>query len=380
MEGGEMSAWFTRTATTVALTSLVLGINAACSTTSSPTFVPTDAARPPDAFGAADASALCDDTESDPENCGSCGHSCVGGACKFGQCQAVTIGRANLLTSIAVDSKYVYVANRNPSGIYRFDKNAPAEEGRTEVVTSADVAYAYHVLAAEPDVFWADVGRLKSSAGGVLNIIPDSGAIGRLASDGTISFLARPTDQPTDVFVDGDTVYWGSITGLFAAPKTGGSVRRLEDGRADRITVDGDSVYVADFEYGRVWRIAKDANDGAGEVVAEVPQADCIDHDPDALYVCIHDVNSGTNSAVARVTRNGEVSKIVEGGRYIADLVLEPNHVVYADAARGLYRVPKDGSAAPTLLHEGRPRRVVMDERAFYFTERELGLVRRLAR
>lgn len=38
-----------------------------------------------------DGTTSCGDTTSDPENCGSCGHSCLGGACTGSKCEAVTL-------------------------------------------------------------------------------------------------------------------------------------------------------------------------------------------------------------------------------------------------------------------------------------------------
>jgi hypothetical protein len=49
----------------------------------------SDAGNPVDASDAGDAT--CGDTQSDPENCGSCGHSCLGGKCQNSMCLPVTL-------------------------------------------------------------------------------------------------------------------------------------------------------------------------------------------------------------------------------------------------------------------------------------------------
>lgn len=61
--------------------------------------VPVDASDASHADVAADApgdhaatgEAGCGDTMNDPENCGRCGHSCLGGACAAGACQSMTL-------------------------------------------------------------------------------------------------------------------------------------------------------------------------------------------------------------------------------------------------------------------------------------------------
>ena len=52
--------------------------------------------------------------QSDTSNCGDCGHSCLGGACVQGQCQAAVLGASGINTQnyparvFYVDGSYVY--------------------------------------------------------------------------------------------------------------------------------------------------------------------------------------------------------------------------------------------------------------------------------
>jgi hypothetical protein len=54
----------------------------------------------------------CVDTQSDRNNCGACGHDCLGGDCQAGQCQPLQLAqyRRDLLT-ISVGAQYVYVTD-----------------------------------------------------------------------------------------------------------------------------------------------------------------------------------------------------------------------------------------------------------------------------
>jgi len=65
---------------------------------------PGDSPTPADRGG-------CDaDTETDPSNCGACGHSCLGGACDAGRCQPVVVAESlNTPQGIGLDPTDVYV-------------------------------------------------------------------------------------------------------------------------------------------------------------------------------------------------------------------------------------------------------------------------------
>jgi hypothetical protein len=54
---------------------------------------------------------------SDPENCGACGHRCLGGVCVDGLCQPVEIaGGFTSPGTLAVGAGYIYVRDRSSSG------------------------------------------------------------------------------------------------------------------------------------------------------------------------------------------------------------------------------------------------------------------------
>jgi hypothetical protein len=79
----------------VAIGVFLLGLVAGCAFTQD--FVAPEAPAPaPGEDGSASPSTLpeggaCVDTRSDPESCGACGHSCLGGACHAGQCGAIEL-------------------------------------------------------------------------------------------------------------------------------------------------------------------------------------------------------------------------------------------------------------------------------------------------
>lgn len=62
-----------------------------------------------------------------PDHCGGCGHSCLGGDCSAGQCQPIAIAAGESTpTGLTVDSKYVYFASARSGFIKRVDKSGAA--------------------------------------------------------------------------------------------------------------------------------------------------------------------------------------------------------------------------------------------------------------
>src|SRR5579883_2951600 len=50
---------------------------------------------------------ICTNLQTDPNNCGTCGHSCQGGACQAGVCQILVLASGqDVPTDIAVDANY----------------------------------------------------------------------------------------------------------------------------------------------------------------------------------------------------------------------------------------------------------------------------------
>jgi glucose/arabinose dehydrogenase len=79
----------------------------------------------------------CVDLATDPDNCGRCGHGCLGGACVEAKCQPVTLATGlNLPQGIAVGPDAVYVAVQNENRIVRIPKGGGAAEIVTTSTTS----------------------------------------------------------------------------------------------------------------------------------------------------------------------------------------------------------------------------------------------------
>jgi hypothetical protein len=88
------------------------------------------------------------DTSIDPENCGSVGHSCRGGACREGACQGVVVGSGFTCSrSMALDSSNFYVSDDGK--IYRFNL-----DGSSKTTVASNVSYAADLVRDDNRLFW----------------------------------------------------------------------------------------------------------------------------------------------------------------------------------------------------------------------------------
>jgi hypothetical protein len=199
----------------------------------------------------------------DKENCGRCGHSCLGGTCKDGSCQAFPIvqGQGGPWP-IAIDKDNVYWGDVEDDKIVMSKKDGTgvvvlAQGAANNVNTPLDIA-----VSGDGFVYWAN--RVYASA-----TIPGSVARCSIANgcSGKGQVLANKLDYPTSVATDGTNVFWienyGDLVGRVTKDGTGAGtlVANLTFGHA--VALDDTFVYfTSDNTVGRLPKTAASAPDG----------------------------------------------------------------------------------------------------------------------
>lgn len=185
----------------------------------------------------------CGNTQTDPLNCGSCGHSCQGGACNAGVCQPVVLASGGAPIGIAVDATNVYWGDSGTGAVWRCAvggcNDAPTQ------IASAGSGPVQGVAIDSSSVYWTTSAALyKCPLGGcggsptllLSGLMGDAGISGGwdIAVDSTSVYLAihqpvgavqkcatagcngSPTtlasgaaqDWPSGIAVSGGNVYW----------------------------------------------------------------------------------------------------------------------------------------------------------------------------
>jgi hypothetical protein len=189
--------------------------------------------------GVAGMDAGCADTSSDPLNCGSCGHSCLGGKCQEGRCAPVTLATlaANEPRYITLDSSSVYFTT--PTGVASVAKNGSS--GPTPLATTASGDFR-GLTRTGTHLYWADATGFvyrTPLAGGAAQVLwqgpsapetlvdesayvywadPSADAILRVAQSGGSAEVVSDSQGPGAYALTklGDTLFWARRTGVLA--------------------------------------------------------------------------------------------------------------------------------------------------------------------
>ncbi len=150
---------------------------------------------------------------SDPQNCGRCGHDCLGGACMGGVCQPVTLyDRLDFLTSLVVDDVNLYWETTSvTAGALSYGPKT----GGTATVISMSPMPTSGLAVDDASVYW-------TSRNSILGCPKPPAA----CPSANVLVAA----SATAIVVDSTRLYWtenGTPGGLFAVPKAGGSTTEL---------------------------------------------------------------------------------------------------------------------------------------------------------
>ncbi len=167
----------------------------------------------------------CFDLDSDPKNCGACGHACLGGVCDTGECQPVNVlvGESGL-TRMATDGTYLYwTGHTAPSSGYYVSRRRVDASDAVKILAGSELGGNYLVVGAHK-LYWVAQQHLRVCD------LPDC--------------AAGPTDAITQLLPNSDvslhyepskgSLFFGSSPGY---PYQGGSTLMLPAGGTALIAI-----------------------------------------------------------------------------------------------------------------------------------------------
>jgi hypothetical protein len=344
----------------------------------------TDA--PSDAQAAEASDAGCDGSfDSDPANCGACGHDCLGGACVTGQCQPVLLATGGMPFSVTVDDTRVYWVNDMNAG----DVRSVAKDGSAPLTIASNVAAPYSVFVDASRVYWTEMitGRVWSA--------DKMGSNAVLLSDTQL-------EGPWAVVADAISAYWLDIynfRGVAKAPFTGlpdgGMPAVLASGWAYvfGITQDSTNIYFTsegdEFRGdagqgipGKVLSVPKDGSSAAKILADNLAWPRFVAVDAAAVYW-----TDSTSNAVFRLPFGDSQPTQIAQGQQPYGVAVDDTNVYFTtlgtDQADGtLVRVPKSGSSPSVVLATGLsyPSQVAVDAAAIYWGNTHGGTVMKIAK
>lgn len=182
---------------------------------------------------------------SDSNNCGACGHTCLGGACAAGKCVPIVLasGQGDSASGVpwypyttdsgdplagpdrlAVDEVHVYWLNLRGEVM-----RVPISGGKAEHIATTKAAPSWIALA-DQTVFFSTLGgeiyRVPKAGGTPILFAPASARRG---------IMMLPGPYPLELRVAGDRLQWADGSGVYACPLAGcsGSPQTIDAGSAD---------------------------------------------------------------------------------------------------------------------------------------------------
>jgi hypothetical protein len=321
-------------------------------------------AEPPDA--APDAAPVCGpevDLQSDPANCGTCGHDCLGGGCADGACKPVELATAQgALRGIVVDATHVYWAG--PGAIRRVKKTGSAPE---DVATFTGTGF--RMIEHAGWLYWVTrdtgiVARAPMGANGApAQILAlDQGDVGGVATDGTLVYwnnyptggkiyraligatqfsevLTTPTDGLTGMRLVGSELYYLQLgSGLMRISIAGGSPTTVAPGVGSwELAIDGDDVFVTNQASDAIVKVSLSG------AVPPVTVAECLDPWGIAVDVThVYYANERTAAgSIARAPRTGGMMEVLAPSVLPVGIAVDATAVYWTTLGGGVFKLAK---------------------------------------
>jgi hypothetical protein len=331
------------------------------------------------------------DTESDPLNCGRCGHSCQGGLCAAGVCQPVTIAISQEEPiGIAVNDAGLFWATWGGDTILQLPLPLSGSAPYAPNAIASAQKYPTGIAIGGSIVCWTN----ENSAGSVVDIVPGAAAPLTLASS---------LPDPFGIATDGATIYWSNLGyptnggSVVEVPVGGGNVTTLASGLDNPrgVAIDATSVYWAEA--------GADASGDANGAMRSVPrsggppatlasnQLSPVAVAVDATRAYWANAGSGAGSSDGAILAvplgGGTPTTLAAGQASPAALAVDSSGVYWSTLGasgngNGAILVAPLGGGSPRVLAlaQAGPRAIAVDATAVYWTNFNGGDVMKVAK
>ncbi len=340
----------------------------------------------------------CADTTQDSENCGACGHRCLGGACKAGVCQpALVFARAgDVAHRLIVDGPDLFAAfstgvfrcattgcGTTPTALY----TVPMLSNATVLDLALDQANVYFLL--DPTI--PDDGSVTPNNDGGLWFVTRAGKTAKPLSLGSLG--------PKSLALTGATLYWtdtgdpnaGNITSsLFSCPTLGcpkPTVVATASTLVGAVVADSQNVYfTSDATLPDGGIVGTLASCGVGKTCGSKPTLHYTGSLVDSAGAIVYDGKTFYATSVANTIGSIDsagIGKLLAAGQPAPGIAVDGQFVYFTRNDTGtINRLPIAGGVAPTILSTGQssPTEITTDATAIYWSNDGDGTVMRLAK
>jgi sugar lactone lactonase YvrE len=330
---------------------------------------------PADGTGDARSEAASDSSEascsanlgSDPNNCGACGHGCLGGNCVAGACQPILLAAGPPgAEGIAVDAVNVYWTVSVPSA-GAVDQVGILGGSPLTLASHRDTPFS--VVAIGADVYFTEYGTALSK-------VPVGGGDTTVIDPGITSSTRHLTH-------DGAAFYWtneaaGVVTRLpFGA--SGDTPFVIGQSIPAGLVIDAQSAYWVNAGAGTVATAPIAYDGGAGQVLA-TGSANPLFLTADATTLYWTTEVGGEVLSVPK--SGGAVTTIAVGQGNPHGIVVDGPHLYWVNHGDGLVMRAPSGGGSATVLAMGQqgPMGLAVDAVSLYWTNSVSGTVMRLAK
>jgi hypothetical protein len=320
------------------------------------------------------------DLTTDNLNCGTCGHSCMGGDCVAGVCQPVALASGQSCPmGISVQDQVVYWTNSVPASGAVMRVLSP---GDAPEVIAEDYVNPVAIALDETSVFWAVQGTLDGD-GFVLRL--DKADIGYGVAP---TVLVQAQTVTGLIALSATDVYYASKSTIRRVPKTAQYAMDEEIATTDKsgglafsLSALDRAVYWTDYGIGSISRLP--VNDSGLELmVSGQPQPAAVAVDEFTIYWTNMGDGEGGLPAVMKAGKldpigSTQVLDQANAGALPFALVESGPHVYWTDAMGGtVKRVPKATGSPETLASgQGGPRGLAVVGGVVYWANCTAGTV-----